>query len=466
MSWIDFVVLAVLLYTTIKGASKGLISQLTWIVALVACFAFAESVSLKLAPTITQAFPQVEPPLDRWIAMFILYMGFAFVSFGVARVLKGWLEKAKFADFDKHLGGIFGLIKGVVICMIVIFFGVTLSENLRQTVLASHSGHAAAVIMQRLGPVMPKELAGVIEKAQQRLNHNDFHTDDLDGHDHGGIDDFIDRLPNFGGQSNDNGFANGNPPAETGQGSGGGLLNDLFGSGTTGQGTQPANSTANGGGTNAQPNQSLASFIEQLPTSISNDIKNSALNALRNSTPEQQRNLIDQLQGSITGQSGDKTGVVTGVLKNWVGQTLGEVPGGSGFNTNGGSSSSSPFSDSPFDNRTPVATNNNVNSQQTQAIVSQVLGSIGKIYSDRPDAQQQFMSSIAQQLEGVPGQVQAVVLQDWYADLMPGQTDPDPKTGFSTELDIRILRQLQAAGISPTRLSGKLQQRLSDATRQ
>lgn len=481
MSWIDFVVLAILLYTTIKGASKGLISQLTWIVALVACFAFAESFSLKLAPTIMSMFPQVEPPLDRWIAMFILYMGFAFASFGVARVLKGWLEKAKFADFDKHLGGIFGLIKGVVICLVVIFFGVTLSESMRETVLASHSGHAAAVIMQRLGPVMPKELAGVIETAQQRLNHDDFHTDDLDGHSHGGIDDFIDKLPQFGSESNDSGFANNGQLGEAEKG-GGGFLDGLFGGGSAEQGggsqptTPPPVNNNNGTNTGNGSTQTdiLARFIGQLPTSIGNDVKNSAISALRNSTPEQQQQLFKQLQ-SIGGQAGDQNSIVGSVLKNWAGQTLGFGQTPAGNNQNGGSNggnSSSPFDSPPTNSRPPIATNNNptnnnTTGQQAQAIVGQVLASMGKIYSDRPDSQQEFMRGVSRQLEGVPTQVQVGVLRDWYADLTnkPGDSDPDPQTRFSTNLDTRILRQLQAAGISPTRLSGQLQQRL-DAVRQ
>ena len=379
MSWIDFVVLAVLLYTTIKGASKGLISQLTWIVALVACFAFAESFSLKLAPTITQTFPQVEPPLDRWIAMFILYMGFAFVSFGVARVLKGWLEKAKFADFDKHLGGIFGLIKGVVICMVVIFFGVTLNETLRQKVLASHSGHAAAVIMQRLGPVMPKELAGVIEKAERQLNDDHFHNDELDGHDHGSIGDFIDGFPQLGGNSNDNGFADSKTPADGGQSSGGGFFDGLFGTGSAEQGTGNNNTNGQTPGTNtggSNQADSLVNYIERLPTSIGNDIKNSALNALRNSTPEQRQQLYNQLRSSAGNQSGDNPSAVSGVLRNWVGQTLGLSPldgNGSGFNSN--TNGSSPFTESPIDRQPPVANNNG---QQPTAVVARVLDGIGK----------------------------------------------------------------------------------------
>jgi uncharacterized membrane protein required for colicin V production len=432
MSSLDLVVITVLLYTTWRGASRGLVSQLAWIVALIACFAFAKSFSLKLAPLIAQNFPQIEPPLDRWISMFILYMGFAFVSFGVARVLRGWLEKAKFDGFDKHLGGLFGLVKGVVICLVGIFFAVTLSSGMRETVLASHSGHAAAVIMQRLAPVMPNELAGVIEKAQQHLNHDDFHKDHLDGEE-SGFDDFIDRLPDFGS-------GQGNQPEHNVSGF---AEQDGF----VGEGIGAERDTSNSGG-GTPSGITLTDIIRKLPSSIGNDIKNRALNALRNASPEQQRNLSDQLRSLASNQFGDQSSQqVNSVLKNWISKTEGD--------------SSSSFDSLPSTNDPPIANNNN----RSLAIIQQTLKQIGEIYSDHTEAQRDFTNSITEKLDGVPTQVQAAVLQDWYADLMPGQTDPDPETVLRTQLDIRILRQLQAANISPTRLSSQLQQRLNDARR-
>ena len=70
-------------------------------------------ISLALAPLIT-----VKPPLNRWIAMFILYIGFSLISFGVARQLRDWIEKAQFVEYDRHLGALLGLVKGIVICLL------------------------------------------------------------------------------------------------------------------------------------------------------------------------------------------------------------------------------------------------------------------------------------------------------------------------------------------------------------
>jgi len=42
---IDVAVLIVLLWTTVSGASRGLVSQLSWAVALLLCFKFSGSLS-------------------------------------------------------------------------------------------------------------------------------------------------------------------------------------------------------------------------------------------------------------------------------------------------------------------------------------------------------------------------------------------------------------------------------------
>lgn len=444
VSWFDIVVIIILLWATFKGASRGLVSQLAWIIALVACFAFAESISVQLAPKIREMFPQVEPPLDRWIAMFVLYMGFAFLSFALARVLRGWLEKAKFEDFDKHLGGILGFVKGIIICIVLTFFAVTLSDSMRDTILKSHSGHAAAVIMQTLKPVMPKELPTVITNAMERLKDPDFHPDG--DADHGFLDDVL----NIGGEQGDanNGVAGGE------QGKDGGFFDDLlnFGKGGDAPTTPDINNQANTQPSNNQ-SMTLNDFIRQLPSNIGNDIKSSALEALQNSTAEQKQQLIEkisQLQSSANNSASDRANQLSGLLQSFAG-TFGSATGQSGGDPGFGSGS------------TPATPIRPADHQQT---VSAFLTKIGRIYSRRPEQQQSFINNIQSKLTGVPERVKASVLQDWFADLMPGEDDPDPETGLRTQLEIRILRQLQAAGISPTRLSNELQQRLNAATRQ
>ena len=229
--WYDLVILAILVYASLRGAARGLVWQLAWIVALILCFAFAESVSIALAPHI-----KVEPPLNRWIAMFVLYVGFSFASFGVARMLRGWIEKAKFVEFDRHLGGIFGFLKGVVFSLVLTFFVVTLSERMRATVLNSYSGFAAGTIMEHLHPVMPKELHSVLEPYIHTLDPGDSPIRRRHGHEQLADDDesldLDDLLLPFGNEDGEQDDGRRPEPGEGLDGRDGGieeLLGDLPG---------------------------------------------------------------------------------------------------------------------------------------------------------------------------------------------------------------------------------------------
>ncbi|MCR9200644.1 MAG: CvpA family protein [Planctomycetaceae bacterium] len=164
MVWYDFVILAILAYTAWQGAQKGLVTQLAWIAAIILCFKFAD----KLAPAIEGQI-NVEQPLRHWIAMFILYLGFSLGSFLAARVMNSWLEKAEFKDFDRHLGGVLGLVKGVAFSMVLTFFALTLSDTLKDVVLSSNSGRAACYILDTVKPITPEYFHEYLVKYEAEL---------------------------------------------------------------------------------------------------------------------------------------------------------------------------------------------------------------------------------------------------------------------------------------------------------
>ena len=84
ISWYDLVMAAFLLFALIRGAMKGIVWQLAAIAAIVLCFYFSGTLSTEIAPMIP-----IEAPANRWVAMFLLYVGFSLVSFGLARVVRG-----------------------------------------------------------------------------------------------------------------------------------------------------------------------------------------------------------------------------------------------------------------------------------------------------------------------------------------------------------------------------------------
>lgn len=161
----DLVILAILGFTAVRGAIRGFVWQLATIAALVLCFVFAQQFSHVLRP-----YVPVDPPLDRWIAMFVLYILFSLLAFLLARSVREWLERARLVEYDRHLGMLFGLIKGVAISLVVTFFLVTLSQQLRPLIFHSYSGRIAAVVMDRLHPILPDELHEVLEPYIHQLD--------------------------------------------------------------------------------------------------------------------------------------------------------------------------------------------------------------------------------------------------------------------------------------------------------
>lgn len=421
----DFVVIAVLLYCTFRGLQRGFVWQLAWIVALVLCFGFAETLSVQLAPKIQQFAPQAQPPLDRWIAMLVLYMGFSFVSFGAARVLRGWIEKAKFVEYDRHLGGIFGFVKGVLICLMATFFLITLSERARETVLNSKSGYAAAVVMDKLQPVLPQELSKILHPYVERLDPNHNPDADLNSGQTEPFNGATDLLFGNNGDAANGSTGVAEPGRLPGIEGGGGLWDRLSGNGSSDTGAVA------GGNTNVEQ-VSLDDFARNLPTGMSREVRDQALNAFRNATPEQRDQIFNQVKSSMPGEVAGVLDQFRGLQQRW----------------------------NDFNNQPPATGTPTAGSRDT------LLDMIVRARSDREDVRSDFRQQVNQRLTGVPGNVATAVLQDWKADLGLDKTDPDPSTNYHTLMDVRIYRQLSRAGVPIERLSQSLQNRMRSVARQ
>ncbi len=174
----DAVMLAVIIFATVWGAWKGMAWQITSLAAIVVSGMVAIHFSASLAPIISD-----RAPWNRFIAMFVLYLLTSFTIWMIFRFVAGVIDRVKLKEFDRQMGAIFGLAKGVLFCVVITFFAVTLSENLRQTVLGSFSGRAIAILIKNATPVLPQEVTGVlgkyIEELDRRLDPNEPADDGL-----------------------------------------------------------------------------------------------------------------------------------------------------------------------------------------------------------------------------------------------------------------------------------------------
>jgi membrane protein required for colicin V production len=87
------------------------------------------------------------------------------------RVVAGFIDRVRLKEFDRQMGALCGAAKGVLVCVAITFFAVTLSSKARGAVLHSRSGYYIALLLERANAVMPKELHEVLDPYLNKLEH-------------------------------------------------------------------------------------------------------------------------------------------------------------------------------------------------------------------------------------------------------------------------------------------------------
>ncbi|HEV3341896.1 MAG TPA: CvpA family protein [Pirellulales bacterium] len=160
----DLAMIGVLLGATLWGFFKGMARQVASLVSLVASYFVALRFSPLVAPYLGQ--PQ---PLDRFLAMLLLYLLTSLTIWLVFRQVSQVIERVQLKDFDRQVGALFGAAKGVLLCVAITFFAVSLSAERRKTVLASRSGPYIARLLQQADPLMPKEMPALLDSYRREL---------------------------------------------------------------------------------------------------------------------------------------------------------------------------------------------------------------------------------------------------------------------------------------------------------
>lgn len=161
----DIAMLIVLAGATLFGFMKGMAWQVASLASLVASYFVALRFSDDLAPQIG-----LEPPLNRFAAMAIIYLGTSLAIWLVFRVVAGLIDKVRLKEFDRQVGALFGAAKGVLWCLVITLVAVSVSERARELVLQSKSGYYMAQLIDRAEAVMPPEVHQVLGPYLDRLD--------------------------------------------------------------------------------------------------------------------------------------------------------------------------------------------------------------------------------------------------------------------------------------------------------
>jgi membrane protein required for colicin V production len=126
--------------------------------------------STQLAPVFGE-----HAPWNRFVAMLAIYIVTSFAIWTMFRLVSGAIDKVKLVAFDRQLGAMFGLAKGILLCVAITFFAVTLLPPVQgEAIVGSQSGRYIVALLNKTDMVVPPEIHQVIdpylEKVQQRLN--------------------------------------------------------------------------------------------------------------------------------------------------------------------------------------------------------------------------------------------------------------------------------------------------------
>jgi membrane protein required for colicin V production len=158
MAWFDLVALIVIAVSAFQGAWRGMASQLAPIASLVVGYLVAIPMSKDLAPWFG-----TEAPGNRFLAALVMYVAISFAVHMVTGFFRETLAQLRLASFDNHLGFLLGGAKGLVICMLMSFFGIGLSEKSRETILATRTGKLSASVMRQIEPLLPSEVRDLLD---------------------------------------------------------------------------------------------------------------------------------------------------------------------------------------------------------------------------------------------------------------------------------------------------------------
>lgn len=152
MSVFDLIILAILIALTLRGIMKGMVSQIVSVGSLFVCWIVASRFAFVIAPSIP-----AEEPWNKIGAMIVLFI----VTMIAIRFVHGYLEK-KLKDWhldglNKYLGAGLGFVKGLLVCMVLTFFAVMLSETTREVVFQSKSGRHLANLIAKTGTFIPSD---------------------------------------------------------------------------------------------------------------------------------------------------------------------------------------------------------------------------------------------------------------------------------------------------------------------
>ncbi len=162
----DIIMLVVLGAATLFGMIKGF----AWQVASLASIVMSYVVAYKFRDVLAAKI-QAEAPWNLFLAMLLLYAGTSFVIWFGFRMVSTSIDRVRLRDFDRQMGALFGLGKGLIYCLLITMFAITLlGARQQQAIVESRSGRfISSMLAGANGIMLPKEIEAIVRPHLDRV---------------------------------------------------------------------------------------------------------------------------------------------------------------------------------------------------------------------------------------------------------------------------------------------------------
>jgi len=162
ISFFDILVIVILCVFTIRGGLRGMMSQVVSLLSIGIAWFVAARQSALVAPHIS-----VQEPWNRVAAMLLLFVGTWLGVWVLYRFVASAFKTMKLKDFDRQMGALLGFVKGLLLCLLITFFAVSMNWS-RDAVYQSKSGYYLTHILNQTQAVIPNDIwANIQEKLQK-----------------------------------------------------------------------------------------------------------------------------------------------------------------------------------------------------------------------------------------------------------------------------------------------------------
>lgn len=149
----DILLGLILLGTMVHGAIRGFAWQVASLSSLIVSAWVAVRWSPLLAPYLSR-----ESPWNRYLAILVLFVLCSLLIWSGFRYVSRAIQRVRLEGFDRQMGALLGLAKGIVLCLLLTFFALTLSEGTKRFVLESRSGPWVAALIPQAARILPPEI--------------------------------------------------------------------------------------------------------------------------------------------------------------------------------------------------------------------------------------------------------------------------------------------------------------------